>query len=72
MENNAVPRINGNIGKKTSHALTFKQTKTVITFISHYADAFGLPQPAAPRGRDTSQRVYLSSETTKLDIHEHM
>ena len=68
-ENGAVPRVHGNVGKKPSHALTFEQTKKVITFISNYADEFGLPQPAAPRGRDNTPPIYLSSETTKQDIH---
>ena len=64
------PRQHGNVGKKPAHALNFEDTKRVVQFISNYGDEHGLPQPAAPRGRDDVPPVYLSSEMTKKRLHD--
>uniref|UniRef100_A0A8W8N980 DUF7869 domain-containing protein n=1 Tax=Magallana gigas TaxID=29159 RepID=A0A8W8N980_MAGGI len=64
------PRKHGNLGKKPSHSLQYDDIKLVVQFISSYADDFGLPQPAAPRGRDDTPSIYIPSDTTKKDVHE--
>ncbi|XP_052218067.1 uncharacterized protein LOC127835668 [Dreissena polymorpha] len=42
----------------------------VVHFIRNYADERGLPQPAAPRGVDNVPTVYLTSDTTKTNLHQ--
>ncbi|KAJ8313354.1 hypothetical protein KUTeg_009140 [Tegillarca granosa] len=59
------PRTHGNTGKKPRHSLKFNDIKLTVQFISNYADESGLPQPAAPRGRDGVPPVYIPSNMTK-------
>ncbi|KAJ8313349.1 hypothetical protein KUTeg_009135 [Tegillarca granosa] len=59
------PRTHGNTGKKPRHSLKFNDIKSTVQFISNYADESGLPQPAAPRGRDGVPPVYIPSNMTK-------
>ncbi|KAH3836727.1 hypothetical protein DPMN_110101 [Dreissena polymorpha] len=42
----------------------------VVHFIRYYVDERGLPQPAAPRGVDNVPTVYLTSDTTKTNLHQ--
>ena len=42
----------------------------VVQFVANYADEFSIPQPAAPRSRDNTAPVYLSSDTTKAKLHQ--
>ena len=63
------PRKHGNIGKKPSHSLKYEDIRLVVQFISNFADEFGLPQPAALRGRDDVPPIYIPSDMTKKDIH---
>ena len=69
-EHGAVPRTHGNTGKKPSKSLRFEEIKFAVQFIANYADEFGLPQPAAPRGRDDTPPIYLPSSKTKMDVHD--
>ena len=41
-----------------------------MLFISNYAEEYGIPQPAAPRGRDDTAPTVLHSSITKLHIHK--
>ncbi|KAJ8313807.1 hypothetical protein KUTeg_008368 [Tegillarca granosa] len=41
----------------------------VSHFIANYAEEFGIPQPAAPRGRDSVPLIYLPCDTTKIFVH---
>lgn len=68
-QHGAVPRSHGNTNRTPVHALTFDDTKAVVQYISNFADEFGMPQPAAPRGRDNTPPIYLTCETTKTDLH---
>lgn len=52
-----------------AHALRYEDIQRVVHFISNHADVHGIPQPAAPRGRDNIPPVYLSAETTKCRLH---
>lgn len=42
----------------------------MVQFISKYADEIGIPQSAAPCGRDSDAPVYLPSDTTKVTVHK--
>lgn len=64
-----VPRRHGNMGRKPAHALGFEDVKRAVHFIVNYADEFGMPQPAAPRGRDNIPPIYLTCQTTKMKLH---
>lgn len=64
------PRKHGNTGEKPSHSLRYDDFRPVVQFISSFADDFGLPQPAAPRGRDDVPPIYIPSDKTKKMIHE--
>uniref|UniRef100_K1QVY4 Uncharacterized protein n=1 Tax=Magallana gigas TaxID=29159 RepID=K1QVY4_MAGGI len=59
------PRKHGNLEKKPSHSQHYNDIKLVVQFISSYADDFGLPQPAAPRGRDDTPPIYIPSDARK-------
>ncbi|MES9881925.1 MAG: hypothetical protein ABW185_13685 [Sedimenticola sp.] len=69
-EHGAVPRTHANTGRKPPKSLTFEDVKNVVQYITNYAEEFGMPQPAAPRGRDNTPPIYLTSQTTKKEIHE--
>ncbi|KAH3736485.1 hypothetical protein DPMN_043054 [Dreissena polymorpha] len=64
------PRRHGNTVRKLKHALVFTDVERVVQFICNYAEEFGIPQPAAPRGRDDTAPIYLHSGTTKMNIHK--
>ncbi|XP_053386664.1 uncharacterized protein LOC128550843 [Mercenaria mercenaria] len=69
-KNGVAPRIHGNTGRKTAKSLVFEDIKRLVQFVSNYADDYGMPQPAAPRGGDNIAPIYLTSETTKMNLHE--
>ncbi|KAL4226616.1 hypothetical protein ACF0H5_014599 [Mactra antiquata] len=62
-ENGNILRIHGNKGKRPKHSLSFEDAEQVVKYIIRYADENGIPQPAAPRGRDENV-VNKSSKTT--------
>ena len=64
-----VARVHGNTGKKPKHALKFDDVKRVLEFIVSYAEIHGMPQPAAPRGRDDIPPIFLHSSVTKKAVH---
>ncbi|XP_060600079.1 uncharacterized protein LOC132753609 isoform X1 [Ruditapes philippinarum] len=64
------PRQHGNAGKKPKHSITYDDVIRVVYFIRNYAEERGLPQPAAPRCLDNIPPVYLTSDTTKKDMHQ--
>jgi len=68
--NGKVPRIHGNKHRKPRHALRYAETKNCVDFLVRYADVNGLPQPAAPRGRDNEPPIYLPASLTKYAIHK--
>ncbi|XP_062600192.1 uncharacterized protein LOC134261812 [Saccostrea cucullata] len=67
--NGAVPRRHGNQGRKPKHAVNFDDVQRVVNFILGYAEEHGLPQPAAPRGRDDEPPIFLPCNSTKKAIH---
>ena len=56
--NGAVPRQHGNRGRKPKHSINFDDVQRVVNFILGYANEQGLPQPAAPRGRDDEPPIF--------------
>ena len=58
-EQGIVPRDHGNKGRLPHNAFSFDTTKAVVDYIINYATYFGLPQPAARRGRAQKAPVYL-------------
>ncbi|KAH3792377.1 hypothetical protein DPMN_145872 [Dreissena polymorpha] len=69
-EHGLTPRVHGNRGKKPTHAVCYDDVMRVVHFIRNYADERGLPQPAAPRVVDNAPTVYLTSDTTKTNLHQ--
>ncbi|KAH3812649.1 hypothetical protein DPMN_141086 [Dreissena polymorpha] len=69
-QNGPLPRKHGNVGKKPSQAVIYDDVKRVVEFLQNYADTYGIPQPAAPRGSDNTPPIYLDSGKTKLTIHK--
>ena len=67
--NGNIPRIHGNKRRKPVHALSFADIERAVSFIVHFSEENGLPQPAAPRGRDDTAPVYLPADMTKTMIH---
>ena len=67
--NGAVPRQHGNRGRKPKHSINFDDVQRVVNFILGYADEHGLPQPAAPRGRDDEPPIFLPCNSSKKEIH---
>ncbi|XP_056011257.1 uncharacterized protein LOC130051943 [Ostrea edulis] len=71
LNNGITPRIHGNTGKRAPNAFDFEEYKRVKTFITTYADDYGLPQPAAPRGRDEDPPTYqLPASHLKKHVYE--
>ena len=68
--NGKVPRIHRNKGRAPHHALKYKEIKYCVEFIVNYSDQYGIPQPAAPRGRDGVAPVYLPASLSKEHLHK--
>ncbi|KAJ8303751.1 LOW QUALITY PROTEIN: hypothetical protein KUTeg_018674 [Tegillarca granosa] len=62
----AVPRVHGNTGRTPKHAITYENVQHIV----QYANDVGLPQPAAPRGRDSFPPVYLPGNETYKSVHQ--
>ncbi|KAJ8307518.1 hypothetical protein KUTeg_015602 [Tegillarca granosa] len=66
----AVPRVHGNTGRTPKHAITYENVQHIVQFLTRYANDVGLPQPAAPRGRDSYPPVYLPGNETYKSVHQ--
>jgi hypothetical protein len=64
------PRQHGNARKKPKHAITYDDVMRVVHIIRNYAEERGLHQPEAPRCLDNIPPVYLTSDSTKKDMHQ--
>lgn len=53
-----------------SNAFSFETTKNIVDFILNYARIFGLPQPAAGRGRAEVAPIYLSASEGYHVVHQ--
>lgn len=68
-EKGSVPRQHGNQGRKPKHAVNFDDVRRVVNFNLSYAEEYGLPQPAAPRGRDDEPPIFLPCDSSKKRNH---
>ena len=59
----------GSKGAAPWNILSPEATTAAVMFIQNYGDVNGLPQPAAPRGRNSAAPIYLSCFTTKKMVH---
>ena len=68
-ENGPIPRVHGNKGRLPPNTFTFETIEYIVTFILNYAEVYGLPQPAAGRGRaDVHQFICLLVRVIMLFI----
>ena len=63
--NGAVPRTHGNKGKLPHNAFSFETVNFIVQFIKNY----GLPQPAAQRGRGEVAPIYLPASEGYNTVH---
>ena len=70
MEIGPVPREHGSKGHKAYNAYPFDVVADAITFIKNYSTVFGLPQPAAPRGRANQAPTYLPAHQNHKIVHK--
>uniref|UniRef100_K1REW6 Uncharacterized protein n=1 Tax=Magallana gigas TaxID=29159 RepID=K1REW6_MAGGI len=68
-DSGSVPRQHGNQGRKPKHAVNFDDVRRVVNFNLSYAEEYGLPQPAAPRGRDDEPPIFLPCDSSKKRNH---
>lgn len=69
-ENGPTPRVHGNKGRLPPNAFSYETTKHVVDFILNYAKVFGLPQPAAGRGRAEVPPIYLPASEGYNVVHQ--
>ena len=64
------PREHGSKGKKAYNAYPFEVVSDAVEFIKNYSTVYGLPQPAAPRGRASQAPTYLPATQNHKIIHK--
>ena len=69
-ESGPVPRQHGNKGRKAYNAYPFDVILNAVGFIKNYALVFGLPQPAASRGRANAAPTYLPANQNHTIVHQ--
>ena len=65
VDNGVTPREHGNKGRLPPNAFSFD----TVDFVTNYARVFGLPQPAARRGRASTAPIYLPASEGYNTIH---
>ena len=63
------PQSSKSKGKPPPNILPTAVANNVVQFIKNYASRYGMPQPAAPRGRAAKAPTYLPASCTKKEIH---
>jgi hypothetical protein len=69
MEFGPVPREHGSKGRKAYNAYPFEVVNSAMEFVKNYGSVFGLPQPAAPRGRANQAPTYLPANQNHKIVH---
>ena len=59
----------GNVGRKPWNTVSESDRERVVQFLKNYAAVFGLPMPAAPRGRGHTAPTYLPASNTYSSVH---
>lgn len=67
-EQSVTPPTHGGKGRPVTHALPPDTVQAVKAFIKSYANLWGMPQPAAPRGRAQIAPVYLPASSKKKEV----
>ena len=70
VDSGPIPREHGLKGRKAYNAYPYEVVKCAIEFIKKYASVFGLPQPAAPRGRANQAPTYLPANQNHKIVHQ--
>ena len=68
-DNGVVPREHGNKRRLPLNSFSFETVQNMVEFIRNYATVFGLPQPAARRGRASTAPVYLPASEGYNTVH---
>lgn len=68
-ENGVTQREHGNKGRLPPNAFSFETVQNIVDFIVNYATVFGLPQPAARRGRAGKAPIYLPASEGYNTVH---
>ena len=68
-DNGAIPREHGNKGRLPPNAFSFATVQHIVDFILNYSRVYGLPQPAAGRGRAEAALIYLSASEGYNTVH---
>ena len=69
LESGPCPREHGSKGRKAPNTYPFEVVVNAVEFIKNYASVFGLPQPAAPRGRANQAPTYLPTSQNHKIVH---
>ena len=69
-ENGPVPRVHGNKACLPHNTFSFETVEFIASFISNYAELYGLPQPAAGRGRAETPPIYLPARDGYNLVHK--
>ena len=59
-----IPQVHANVGKTPWNKYSLAAKERAMEFITNHASVFGLPMPAAPRGRANTAPTYLPSSCT--------
>eukprot|EP00117_Sycon_ciliatum_P016132 scpid69560/ scgid15699/ len=69
-KNGAVPRRNGNSGRRPANAFKFEEVKYAVTFINAHSNKHGIPHPAPLHGRAGVPPVFLPASQTYKSVHK--
>jgi len=68
-ENGVCTKKHGNAQRRPHNAAKYEDVLCIVNFVSNYANLYGMPQPAAPRGRDGLPQTFLPASATKVSLH---
>lgn len=69
LDNGPVPRQHGLVGHTPQNTYPYEVTYDAVHFIRNYAELFGIPQPAARRGRADNPPIYLPASQNYTTVH---
>lgn len=69
LDNGPVPRQHGLVGRTPQNTYPYEVTYDAVHFIRNYAELFGIPQPAARRGRADNPQIYLPASQNYTTVH---
>ena len=69
-ESGPIPRDHGNCGRLSSNTFSYNTVQHLLKFVVNFATVYGLPQPAACRGRGGTAPTYLPASQTYAGVHQ--